>query len=51
MFKYDKCDFEATTKADVRSHKESNHFWCNKCYSTFKNQEELKTHVQDKHIN
>ena len=24
-------------------------FWCNFCYSTFKNQDELKEHVQDNH--
>ena len=34
MFKCDKCEFEATTKAEIRSHKESEHFWCNICYST-----------------
>ena len=52
MLKCDKCNFEANTqKNKTRSHKESDHFWCNICYSSFKNQEELKNHVQDTHSN
>ena len=49
IFGCDNCDFKAATKDILRNHKQTNHNWCCICYSSFKNQDKLKTHIKDLH--
>ena len=48
-FNCEKCDFEATTKSDLVSHKKENHNWCPLCFSNFNSQDKLKDHIQNNH--
>jgi hypothetical protein len=47
MFKCEKCNFHSSTRFRLIIHKESYHNWCPTCYSTFKDQEELKKRKKD----
>ena len=43
------CNFAATSKHELVSHKVSTHNWCIKCFSTFDSREKLKNHLSTKH--
>ena len=46
IFKCEKCDFAATRRSIFNGHKLTSHNWCNLCFSSFNNQEDLRTHLK-----
>ena len=49
MFKCEKCNFHSSTKFRFIIHKESYHNWCPKCYSTFRDQDDVRNHTKTTH--
>ena len=50
MFKCENCEYRASRKSEVNSHKTACHNWCSLCFSTFNSKEKLKDHINKNHI-
>ena len=49
ILKCDKCDFQAATNPILFNHRRTHQNWCRICWSSFKTDDSLKTHIKDIH--